>query len=68
MATPTLAGQLLAWLLANKKRLKLSALADEAGVDNGTLSRWLRGVIKTPQAATLAKLVAAAEKEGFIAT
>lgn len=60
----TLAEQLLNWLMDNRATIKARGLADEANVDNGTVSRWMLGK-STPNANTIEKMAAVASKYGF---
>lgn len=61
----TLADQLLNWLMDNRATIKARGLADEAGVDNGTVSRWMLGK-STPNGITIDKIAAVASKYGFL--
>ena len=61
----TLPEQLLNWLMDNRATIKARGLADEAGVDNGTVSRWMLGK-STPNATTIDKMATVASKYGFI--
>lgn len=59
---PSIAAQLLVWLKQQKGTVRRRA--DEAKVDNGTVSRWIRGK-STPHQTTIDKLVEVAKKYGF---